>query len=62
MPTAPNYLTLTEEQQKYVRENSTKVSPDKIAAALHTSRHEVMKFIIAEKLSMKITKPRKTVK
>jgi len=59
MATKENYLTLTEEQKIYVRENTTKVSPDTIADTLHTSRHEVMKFIMAEKLSMKKVKYKK---
>jgi len=60
MPTPTNYLTLTEKQKQYVRDNCTKVSVDTIVRDLYPmSRHEVMKFIIAEKLSMKIVKTKK---
>ncbi len=59
MPTPDNFLTLTEKQKEYVRQNSNKMSPDFIARNLYTSRHEVMKVILAEKLSMKIIKYKK---
>lgn len=60
MATPDNYLTLTEEQQKYVRDNSTKVSIETIARDLYTSRHEVMKFVMKEKISINVIKKRKT--
>ncbi len=59
MPTPTNYLTLTEKQKQYVRDNSTKVTVETMTRELRTSRHEVMKFIMAEKLSMRIIKTKK---
>lgn len=61
MPTPPNYLTLTKAQEDYVRENSTKVTVETMAQVLYTSRHEILKFIMKEKLSMKINKSKKQV-
>ena len=60
MPTPTNYLSLTEKQKDYVRDNSTKISVDTMVRDLYPmSRHEVMKFIMEEKLSMKVIKSHK---
>ena len=54
MPTPDNYLTLTEEKKKKLRELSDKYSVDYLVQLLYpTSRHEVMKVIMKEKLPMK---------
>ena len=59
MATPENYLSLTEKQKEFVRENSTRLTVESMVAQLYTSRQEVMKFIMTEKLSMKIVKKRK---
>lgn len=45
--------TLSAEQQKYVRNNSKRLSPDTIAKDLYMPRSVVMNYIINEGLSMK---------
>lgn len=54
----PNYLDLTEKQKNYIRENAGRVSIETMVKVLYTSRHEIVAFIIEEKLPMQVIKKR----
>lgn len=54
-------MNLTEEQKDYIREHSSKKAVSRIGIECRASRHDVLAFIIQEKLSMRTrtTMPKK---